>query len=195
MLHHEQGSMAEHLRMLLAAVQSLREREGQPRSLQVPHSKAQELGSSIRELEQRLGSLGLYCSAEEEEEEGGAAATLLSLADRQLNGYSGKAQALPKLCEALARKLSTFENIVCVLNREVEKSSLTLEAYSQQHPDLVLSYLRECVFQRVRVTLCFPLTPTFRFPFIPRVPEAGIFSTRFNKCEIQPTASVAPLAV
>ncbi|KAK1155598.1 TNF receptor-associated factor 2 isoform X1 [Acipenser oxyrinchus oxyrinchus] len=134
MLHHEQGSMAEHLRMLLAAVQSLREREGQPRSLQAPHSKAQELGSSIRELEQRLGSLGLYCSAEEEEEEeGGAAATLLSLADRQLNGYSGKAQALPKLCEALARKLSTFENIVCVLNREVEKSSLTLEAYSQQH--------------------------------------------------------------
>ncbi|MGH0165823.1 UNVERIFIED_CONTAM: hypothetical protein FKN15_049380 [Acipenser sinensis] len=133
MLHHEQGSMAEHLRMLLAAVQRLREREGQPRSLQAPHSKAQELGSSIRELEQRLGSLGLYCSAEEEEEEGGAAATLLSLTDRQLNGYSGKAQALPKLCEALARKLSTFENIVCVLNREVEKSSLTLEAYSQQH--------------------------------------------------------------
>ncbi|MBN3287476.1 TRAF2 factor, partial [Polyodon spathula] len=91
MLHHEQGSVAEHLRMLLAA------------------------------------------GEEEEEEEGGAAATLLPLADTRLNGYSGKAQALPKLCEALARKLSTFENIVCVLNREVEKSSLTLEAYSQQH--------------------------------------------------------------
>ncbi|XP_077163111.1 TNF receptor-associated factor 2 isoform X3 [Paroedura picta] len=36
-------------------------------------------------------------------------------------------------CEALERKTVTFENIVCVLNREVERVSLTAEAYSQQH--------------------------------------------------------------
>ncbi|NWQ80161.1 TRAF2 factor, partial [Columbina picui] len=36
-------------------------------------------------------------------------------------------------CEALERKTMTFENIVCVLNREVERVSLTAEAYSRQH--------------------------------------------------------------
>ncbi|XP_064324532.1 TNF receptor-associated factor 2 isoform X2 [Phalacrocorax carbo] len=36
-------------------------------------------------------------------------------------------------CEALERKTATFENIVCVLNREVERMSLTAEAYSRQH--------------------------------------------------------------
>lgn len=36
-------------------------------------------------------------------------------------------------CEALERKATTFENIVCVLNREVERVSLTAEAYSRQH--------------------------------------------------------------
>ncbi|XP_015500608.1 TNF receptor-associated factor 2 isoform X4 [Parus major] len=36
-------------------------------------------------------------------------------------------------CEALERKTVTFENIVCVLNREVERVSLTVEAYSRQH--------------------------------------------------------------
>uniref|UniRef100_A0A8C6Z332 TNF receptor-associated factor n=1 Tax=Nothoprocta perdicaria TaxID=30464 RepID=A0A8C6Z332_NOTPE len=36
-------------------------------------------------------------------------------------------------CEALEKKTVTFENIVCVLNREVERVSLTAEAYSRQH--------------------------------------------------------------
>ncbi|NXS63020.1 TRAF2 factor, partial [Brachypteracias leptosomus] len=36
-------------------------------------------------------------------------------------------------CEALERKTVTFENIVCVLNREVERVSLTAEAYGRQH--------------------------------------------------------------
>ncbi|NXP75788.1 TRAF2 factor, partial [Ramphastos sulfuratus] len=42
-------------------------------------------------------------------------------------------QELLERCEALERKTMTFENIVCVLNREVEKVSLTAEAYSRQH--------------------------------------------------------------
>ncbi|XP_015734182.2 TNF receptor-associated factor 2 isoform X1 [Coturnix japonica] len=36
-------------------------------------------------------------------------------------------------CDALEKKTVTFENIVCVLNREVERVSLTAEAYSRQH--------------------------------------------------------------
>ncbi|XP_045417984.1 TNF receptor-associated factor 2 isoform X3 [Lemur catta] len=36
-------------------------------------------------------------------------------------------------CEMLERKTATFENIVCVLNREVERVAMTAEACSRQH--------------------------------------------------------------
>nr|XP_012639981.1 TNF receptor-associated factor 2 isoform X1 [Microcebus murinus] len=36
-------------------------------------------------------------------------------------------------CETLERKTATFENIVCVLNREVERVAMTAEACSRQH--------------------------------------------------------------
>ncbi|XP_044295962.1 TNF receptor-associated factor 2 isoform X3 [Varanus komodoensis] len=45
---------------------------------------------------------------------------------------SGSVELLGR-CEALERKTITFENIVCVLNREVERVSLTAEACSRQH--------------------------------------------------------------
>ncbi|XP_069915497.1 TNF receptor-associated factor 2 isoform X1 [Oryctolagus cuniculus] len=44
--------------------------------------------------------------------------------------------AAPELlqrCEALERKTATFENIVCVLNREVERVAVTAEACGRQH--------------------------------------------------------------
>ncbi|NXP53014.1 TRAF2 factor, partial [Heliornis fulica] len=52
-----------------------------------------------------------------------------------LKAGPGDLKAVPALssCEALERKTVTFENIVCVLNREVERVSLTAEAYSRQH--------------------------------------------------------------
>ncbi|NXU07898.1 TRAF2 factor, partial [Buphagus erythrorhynchus] len=52
-----------------------------------------------------------------------------------LKSDAGDPKPLPLLgrCEALERKTVTFENIVCVLNREVERVSLTAEAYSRQH--------------------------------------------------------------
>uniref|UniRef100_A0A8C2HEI9 TNF receptor-associated factor n=2 Tax=Cyprinus carpio TaxID=7962 RepID=A0A8C2HEI9_CYPCA len=36
-------------------------------------------------------------------------------------------------CQELELKVSTFENIVCVLNREMERSATTMEAYNRQH--------------------------------------------------------------
>ncbi|XP_048202311.1 TNF receptor-associated factor 2 [Perognathus longimembris pacificus] len=41
-------------------------------------------------------------------------------------------ELLPR-CQALERKTATFENIVCVLNREVERVAMTAEACSRQH--------------------------------------------------------------
>lgn len=44
-----------------------------------------------------------------------------------------KAAELLQRCEALERKTATFENIVCVLNREVERVAMTAEACGRQH--------------------------------------------------------------
>ncbi|XP_036117402.1 TNF receptor-associated factor 2 isoform X6 [Molossus molossus] len=44
-----------------------------------------------------------------------------------------KAAELLRRCEALERKTATFENIVCVLNREVERVAMTAEACGRQH--------------------------------------------------------------
>ncbi|XP_022357195.1 TNF receptor-associated factor 2 isoform X3 [Enhydra lutris kenyoni] len=44
-----------------------------------------------------------------------------------------KAAELQQRCEALERKTATFENIVCVLNREVERVAMTAEACGRQH--------------------------------------------------------------
>ncbi|NXN15213.1 TRAF2 factor, partial [Indicator maculatus] len=57
------------------------------------------------------------------------------LAENSLCSESELSRSLELLgrCEALERKTMTFENIVCVLNREVERVSLTAEAYSRQH--------------------------------------------------------------
>ncbi|XP_054440748.1 TNF receptor-associated factor 2 [Pteronotus mesoamericanus] len=43
------------------------------------------------------------------------------------------AAELLRRCEALERKTATFENIVCVLNREVERVAMTAEACGRQH--------------------------------------------------------------
>uniref|UniRef100_A0A674MF38 TNF receptor-associated factor n=1 Tax=Takifugu rubripes TaxID=31033 RepID=A0A674MF38_TAKRU len=40
---------------------------------------------------------------------------------------------LSRRCQDLELKVRTFENIVCVLNREVERSCTTMEAYNRQH--------------------------------------------------------------
>ncbi|XP_070312242.1 TNF receptor-associated factor 2 isoform X3 [Odocoileus virginianus] len=44
-----------------------------------------------------------------------------------------RAAELLQRCEALERKTATFENIVCVLNREVERVAVTAEACGRQH--------------------------------------------------------------
>lgn len=50
-----------------------------------------------------------------------------------LASESPKTAELVRRCEALERKTATFENIVCVLNREVERVAMTSEACGRQH--------------------------------------------------------------
>uniref|UniRef100_A0A3Q0RST8 TNF receptor-associated factor n=1 Tax=Amphilophus citrinellus TaxID=61819 RepID=A0A3Q0RST8_AMPCI len=51
----------------------------------------------------------------------------------QLQSEKTKVVELSRRCQELELKVSTFENIVCVLNREMERSCTTMEAYNRQH--------------------------------------------------------------
>ncbi|XP_045429851.1 TNF receptor-associated factor 2 isoform X2 [Pipistrellus kuhlii] len=48
-------------------------------------------------------------------------------------GGEPRAAGLLQRCAALERTTATFENIVCVLNREVERAAVTAEACGRQH--------------------------------------------------------------
>uniref|UniRef100_A0AAY4BJD4 TNF receptor-associated factor n=1 Tax=Denticeps clupeoides TaxID=299321 RepID=A0AAY4BJD4_9TELE len=50
-----------------------------------------------------------------------------------LHSEKTKVVELSRRCQELELKVSTFENIVCVLNREMERSATTMEAYNRQH--------------------------------------------------------------
>ncbi|XP_059920357.1 TNF receptor-associated factor 2-like isoform X3 [Gadus macrocephalus] len=51
----------------------------------------------------------------------------------QLHSEKTKVVELGRRCQQLELKVDTFENIVCVLNREVERSVTTMETYNSQH--------------------------------------------------------------
>ena len=51
----------------------------------------------------------------------------------QLHSEKTKVVELSRRCQQLELKVNTFENIVCVLNREVERSVATMETYNGQH--------------------------------------------------------------
>uniref|UniRef100_A0A3P8TM30 TNF receptor-associated factor n=1 Tax=Amphiprion percula TaxID=161767 RepID=A0A3P8TM30_AMPPE len=50
-----------------------------------------------------------------------------------LSSEKTKVAELSRRCQELELKVNTFENIVCVLNREMERSCTTMEAYNRQH--------------------------------------------------------------
>ncbi|XP_062340549.1 TNF receptor-associated factor 2 isoform X1 [Osmerus eperlanus] len=97
---HEQGSVMEHLRLLLAMVLSLLR----------PRAEAPGPGEW-----QEDSGLGLYRAPEE----GGLAGA---------GAGAGAGHSV-----SLETKVVALENIVTVLNREVERSALSLEAASRQH--------------------------------------------------------------
>ncbi|XP_042334860.1 TNF receptor-associated factor 2 isoform X1 [Sceloporus undulatus] len=100
---HESRCLGEHLYMLLNFVLSLR-------------SESQKLSSPSGLLSVEEGSSPLR----------GGDPLLSELESPSVLELLGR-------CEALERKTVTFENIVCVLNREVERVALTAEAYHRQH--------------------------------------------------------------
>ncbi|XP_069039533.1 TNF receptor-associated factor 2-like isoform X2 [Lepisosteus oculatus] len=144
-LDHERACSYEHLNLLLHYIMGIKVNlEGiQPQSLEHASLKIHELHQSVRELEAKMGHL----SAAPPVQGAAAAAPPVALAtsftplpssataalELQLHSEKAKVAELSRRCQELELKVGTFENIVCVLNREVERSSTTLEAYNRQH--------------------------------------------------------------
>ncbi|KAG2455433.1 TRAF2 factor, partial [Polypterus senegalus] len=129
---HEQACAYEHLNMLLHYIMGIKVNlEGlQPQSLENASLKIHKLNESMRELEQKLGQLALSPVQ--------GAAQLVPLmpaagVELQLLSEKSRVGELSRKVQELELKISTFENIVCVLNREVERSCSTLDAYGRQH--------------------------------------------------------------
>lgn len=112
----------------------------QPQSLDVAAHKLLELHQSLRDLEVKMSQAGggltiaqavcspsLATSFTPLPSSGGAPLEL------QLHSEKTKVAELSRRCQELELKVSTLENIACVLNREVERSCTTMEAYNRQH--------------------------------------------------------------
>ncbi|KAG9329417.1 hypothetical protein JZ751_005327, partial [Albula glossodonta] len=133
----------------------------QPESLELASHKVHELNQSLRDLEAKLGQLNVQTPPPAQGACGpapcpapgpapGPAPTpcpaplptsftpvlpsaVGAALELQLHGEKTKVAELSRRCQELELKAGTFENIVCVLNREVERSHTTLEANSRQH--------------------------------------------------------------
>ncbi|XP_019716576.1 TNF receptor-associated factor 2-like isoform X5 [Hippocampus comes] len=131
---HERQCSYEHLNLLLHFIMGIKVslESLQPQSLDVAGHKLHELHQSLRDLELKMSQLG----------GGGAAAstsftplpsTLGAALELQLQSEKTKVVELSRRCQELELKVNTFENIVCVLNREMERSCAAMEAYNRQH--------------------------------------------------------------
>lgn len=142
---HEHQCSYEHLNLLLHFIMGIKIslESLQPPSLDLAAHKLLELHQSLRALEVKMSQVG----------GGGGALTIAQAArspslatsfaplpsgggaalERQLQSEKTKVAELSRRCRELELKVSTLENIACVLNREVERSGATMEAYNRQH--------------------------------------------------------------
>ncbi|XP_068461330.1 TNF receptor-associated factor 2 isoform X2 [Clinocottus analis] len=141
---HERQCSYEHLNLLLHFIMGIKVslESLQPQSLEVASHKLHELHQSLRDLELKMSQMGGASAAAPAL---GACAPTLAASftplpsavgaalELQLHSEKGKVAELSRRCQELELKVGTFENIVCVLNREMERSCTTMEAYNRQH--------------------------------------------------------------
>ncbi|XP_078082861.1 TNF receptor-associated factor 2-like isoform X4 [Mustelus asterias] len=126
LIEHENQCVVDHLQLMLQHVMGIRTavESLQPLNLQQTSAKVNQLFTSVREMEGTLGpfrSMSLRQQGSTSPEDLGKLLLVEKLEDVQ------------KRCGTLKHKTETFENIVCVLNREVERASVSMTAYEQQH--------------------------------------------------------------
>ncbi|KAM8887288.1 TNF receptor-associated factor 2-like isoform 2-T3 [Spinachia spinachia] len=139
---HERQCSYEHLNLLLHFIMGIKVslESLQPQSLEVASHKLRELHQSLRDLELKMSQMG-GGGAPSQGACGPSLATsftrLPSAAsaalELQLQSEKAKVAELSRRCQELELKVGTFENIACVLNREMERACTTMDAYNRQH--------------------------------------------------------------
>lgn len=139
---HERQCSYEHLNLLLHFIMGIKVslESLQPQSLEVASHKLQELHQSLRELENKMSQLGSGPLPPVQGVCGSALTSFTPLPsamgaalELQLQSEKTRVSELSRRLSELELKVGTFENIVCVLNREMERSCTTMEAYNRQH--------------------------------------------------------------
>ncbi|KAJ8005889.1 hypothetical protein DPEC_G00122590 [Dallia pectoralis] len=143
---HERACSYEHLNLLLHFIMAIKVslESLQPQNLELAGQKIHELHRAFRELELQLGQQTPDVVAPVQ---GACASAVPNLTtsftplpsatgaalELQLHKEKTKVAELSRRCQELEVKVSTFENVVCVLNRELERSGTTMEANNRQH--------------------------------------------------------------
>lgn len=140
---HERQCSYEHLNLLLHFIMGIKMslESLQPQSLDVASHKLLELHQSLRDLELKMSQVsasGLtiaqgVCTPSIATSFTPLPSSVGAALEIQLQSEKTKVAELSRRCQDLELKVRTFENIVCVLNREVERSCTTMEAYTRQH--------------------------------------------------------------
>ncbi|XP_056890230.1 TNF receptor-associated factor 2-like isoform X1 [Takifugu flavidus] len=140
---HERQCSYEHLNLLLHFIMGIKIslESLQPQSLDVASHKLLELHQSLRDLELKMSQIsgsGLtiaqgVCAPSVATSFTPLPSSVRAALELQLQSEKTKVAELSRRCQDLELKVRTFENIVCVLNREVERSCTTMEAYNRQH--------------------------------------------------------------
>lgn len=160
---HERACAHDHLNLLLHCIMGMKvSLEGlQPQNLELAGHKALELHQALRDLEARVSQLSAIPGPSGPPVQGvpsSSSSTLSSSAsasaqpppplptsftplpstvgaalELQLHSEKTKVAELARRCQELEVKAGTFEDVVCVLNREVERFATTMEASNRQH--------------------------------------------------------------
>ncbi|XP_068166741.1 TNF receptor-associated factor 2 isoform X1 [Antennarius striatus] len=135
---HERQCSYEHLNLLLHFIMGIKVslESLQPPSLEGASLRLQELHQSLRDLELKMCQVsgggvapaqGACAPITPLPSAGGAALEL------QIQSEKTRVSELSRRLQELELKGGTLENLVCVLNREMERSSSAMEAYNRQH--------------------------------------------------------------
>lgn len=158
---HERACAHEHLNLLLHYIMGMKvSLEGlQPQSLELAGHKAHELHQALRDLEARVSQLSALPGPTGPPVQGVPSSSSSAAAppplpppattlptsftplpssvgaalELQLHSEKTKVADLGRRCQELEVKAGTFEDVVCVLNREVERFATTIEASNRQH--------------------------------------------------------------
>ncbi|XP_078604269.1 TNF receptor-associated factor 2-like isoform X2 [Branchiostoma floridae x Branchiostoma japonicum] len=134
---HQKKSTNVHLNMLLALVLQLASNFEQHRDQEVESRESMrlhlpQLQKAIQDLESKLVQMERKIASDQSEGATASGSSSVKALENRIEQVRGKLEEVVKKLAAWEPRVGTFEGIVAVLNREIEKCSSQMEAYERQ---------------------------------------------------------------